>query len=140
MTSSEHKLSGTRRERSRNKQKTSVNKKQKIFPHMSHIFSLFPCYKMVYFLVFAIYHFPSSLCPLYLFTFPFPPAYNLPCFFFFLFQKNFIASSLPFSLFLFFHPPNSPSFLKGNRPIADLRYGEEDSISPNTLICAAFKG
>ena len=29
---------------------------------------------------------------------------------------------------------------KGNRAFADLRYGEEDSISPNTQIFAATKG
>ena len=29
---------------------------------------------------------------------------------------------------------------KGHPPSADLRYGEEDSISPSTLICAAIKG
>ena len=29
---------------------------------------------------------------------------------------------------------------KGNRAIADLRYGKEDSISPSTLIFAATKG
>ena len=29
---------------------------------------------------------------------------------------------------------------KGNRAFADLRYGEEDSISPSTLIVAATKG
>ena len=28
---------------------------------------------------------------------------------------------------------------KGNRAFADLRYGEEDIISPSTLICAAIK-
>ena len=28
---------------------------------------------------------------------------------------------------------------KGNRTIADLRYGQEDSISPSTLIFAAIK-
>ena len=29
---------------------------------------------------------------------------------------------------------------KGNPPSADLRYGEENSISPSTLIIAAIKG
>ena len=29
---------------------------------------------------------------------------------------------------------------KGHPPSADLRYGEEDSISPSTLIVAAIKG
>ena len=29
---------------------------------------------------------------------------------------------------------------KGHTPSADLRYGEEDSISPNTLVLAAIKG
>ena len=29
---------------------------------------------------------------------------------------------------------------KGNRTIADLRYGSEDSISPSTLICVSIKG
>ena len=29
---------------------------------------------------------------------------------------------------------------KGNRAFADLRYGEEDGISPRTLIFAAIKG
>ena len=29
---------------------------------------------------------------------------------------------------------------KGNRALADLRYGEEDSISPSTLVVAAIKG
>ena len=29
---------------------------------------------------------------------------------------------------------------KGNRAFADLRYEEEDSISPSTLIFAAIKG
>ena len=29
---------------------------------------------------------------------------------------------------------------KGNRPTADLRYGEKDSISPSTPIFAAIKG
>ena len=33
----------------------------------------------------------------------------------------------------------APSF-KGNRAFADLRYGEEDSISPCTLICDDIKG
>ena len=28
---------------------------------------------------------------------------------------------------------------KGKRPFADLRYGEENSIGPNKLICAATK-
>ena len=31
-------------------------------------------------------------------------------------------------------------FTKGNRAIADLRYEEEDSISPGTLIFPATKG
>ena len=31
-------------------------------------------------------------------------------------------------------------FFKGHPPSADLRYGEEDSISPSTLILAAIKG
>ena len=31
-------------------------------------------------------------------------------------------------------------FSKGNRAFADLRYVEEDSISPSTLIFAATKG
>ena len=30
--------------------------------------------------------------------------------------------------------------LKGNRTIADLRYGQEDRISPSTFIFAAIKG
>ena len=30
--------------------------------------------------------------------------------------------------------------VKGNRGFADLRYGEEDSISPSTLIFPATKG
>ena len=32
------------------------------------------------------------------------------------------------------------SSCKGNRAFADLRYGEEDSISPSTLIFPATKG
>ena len=32
------------------------------------------------------------------------------------------------------------SFDKGNRGFADIRYGEEDSISPIILIFAAVKG
>ena len=31
-------------------------------------------------------------------------------------------------------------FCKGSPPSTDLRYGEEDSISPSTLIFAAIKG
>ena len=30
--------------------------------------------------------------------------------------------------------------IKGHLPSADLRYGDEDSISPNTLIFASKKG
>ena len=30
--------------------------------------------------------------------------------------------------------------LKGNRALADLRYGKEDSISPSTLMFAAIQG
>ena len=30
--------------------------------------------------------------------------------------------------------------LKGHPPSADLRYGEEDSISPSKLVLAAIKG
>ena len=33
----------------------------------------------------------------------------------------------------------SDLFLKGHPPRTDLRYGEEDSISPSTLICATIK-
>ena len=33
-----------------------------------------------------------------------------------------------------------PGFVKGHPPSADLRYGEEDSISPSTLIFATRKG
>ena len=29
---------------------------------------------------------------------------------------------------------------KGHPPSSDLRYGEEDSISPSTLVLAAIKG
>ena len=31
-------------------------------------------------------------------------------------------------------------FTKGHPPSADLRYGEEDSISPSTIVIAAIKG
>ena len=31
-------------------------------------------------------------------------------------------------------------YCKGHPPSADLRYGEEDSISPSTLVLAAIKG
>ena len=35
--------------------------------------------------------------------------------------------------------PNTLAFIdKGNRTIADLRYGKEDIISPSTLIFAAI--
>ena len=37
-----------------------------------------------------------------------------------------------------FHIP--PIMHKGNRTIADLRYGRKDIISPNTQICAPLKG
>ena len=35
--------------------------------------------------------------------------------------------------------PNLKPFSKGHPPSADLRYGEEDSIKPSTLIVAAIK-
>ena len=36
--------------------------------------------------------------------------------------------------------PQKRGFIKGNRTIADLRYGEKDIISPSTLIFAPIKG
>ena len=43
---------------------------------------------------------------------------------------------------IFWHTLKNIAVLKykGNRAFADLRYGEEDSISPRTLIVAATKG
>ena len=54
------------------------------------------------------------------------------------FQNKLVFANL--TRYLFKNEYSHKFLLKGNRTIADLRCGLEDSISPSTLIVAAMKG